>query len=334
MPRKRRNHPYDDLPGLFDEFEDNRRGAAPSRPAAAGVQANTPLIGGREGAAPLLSPIDFISFGSGSSGNCAYIGDRDGGFLIDAGIEPNNVFTALARNGIQPEMVHGIILTHDHGDHIRYVYSTVRRYRHLLVYCTPKTLGGIMRRHNISRRLTDYHKPVYKEFEFRIGNFSITPFDVSHDGTDNVGYFIRSGHHTFTIATDLGCITERVDHYMRLARYIMVEANYDEEMLRRGSYPEYLKARIVADNGHLDNRVTADFLAGIYTDGLRAVFLCHLSHDNNTPELATETVRRALLAAHPSLTIGDGTHSLASRDAALQLLPLPRFTPTPLFRFH
>ena len=276
----------------------------------------------------------FMSFGSGSSGNCSYIGDRESGFLIDAGVEVNRVADALRANGISMEKVKGICLTHDHGDHIRDVYSLLRRYRHMHVYCTPKAFNGILRRHNVSRRIKDYHVPVYKEFAFKIGNFEITPFEVMHDGADNSGFYITGGDCRFAIATDLGCISERVDHYMRLANHIVIEANYDLGMLREGRYPEYLKARIEASNGHLDNKVTAKFISEIYTPELRLVSLCHLSHDNNTPEKAIGAVSSALSAIGVD-RIGDGTLNLSSTDCSdspqIHLVALPRFDASPLY---
>lgn len=275
----------------------------------------------------------FMSFGSGSSGNCSYIGDRNGGFLIDAGVEVAKVVESLRRNGVSMDKVAGICLTHDHGDHIRDVYGLLRRYRHLRVFCTPKTLNGILRRHNVSRRIKDYHAPIYKEFPFRIGNFEVTAFEVMHDGADNAGYFITHGDVKFAVATDLGCISERVNHYMRLATHIMIEANYDLRMLREGRYPEYLKARIEADNGHLDNRVTARFLSEIYTPKLRNVFLCHLSHDNNTPEKAVETVAAALASVGVS-NLGNGFNCLSDPSLPppqMHLVALPRFESSPLY---
>lgn len=311
--------------GLFDEIE--------AVDAQMPGNARLPQDSGQESASA-DSDIFFMSFGSGSSGNCSYVGDETGGFLIDAGVDPKTVLSELRRNGVSPEMVRGVILTHDHGDHVRYVYAMVRACRHVLVYCTPKALSGIMRRHNVSRRLYDYHRPVYKEFPFKIGAFEITAFEVSHDGTDNAGYFIRRGDHTFAVATDLGCITDRVNHYMRRARYVVLEANYDAGMLAAGSYPEFLKARIAAFNGHLDNEVAGKFLADIYTPYLRAVFLCHLSHDNNTPEVALAAVSSALVSAHPDLTIGDGSNSVEDRAAPFHLVALPRYDATPLYRLR
>lgn len=273
-------------------------------------------------------PIYFISFGSGSSGNCSYIGDKRSGFLIDAGIEGKYVEDTLMSHGISMERVRGICLTHDHGDHVRYIYSIIRAHRHLKIYCTPKVLNGILRRHSISRRIKDYHRAIYKEFEFGIGNFTLTPFEVLHDGTDNCGFFISHGDTKMAVATDLGCISPRVEHYMSQADFVVLESNYDREMLINGHYHDHLKARIIADHGHLDNVDSAKFLANIYRPEMRYAFLCHLSQDNNTPELTEQTHRRILAEAHPELTIGDGTQENVTE---LQLVPLPRSQATPLY---
>lgn len=279
------------------------------------------------------STLSFMSFGSGSSGNCAYIGDETGGVLIDAGIEPDEVKAALKANGLSMNDIKGICLTHDHSDHVRYVYSLVRKHQHIGVYCTPRILQGLLRRHSISRRLKDYYKPIYKEFSFRIGNFEITPFDVSHDGSDNVGFFITCGDHRFAVATDLGCITDRVEYYMRQAHHIMIESNYDADMLRTGPYPLYLKSRIAAATGHLDNAVTARFVASLAGGPLRNIFLCHLSHDNNLPDIAVEAVRTALIEAGAG-GVGDASGSPEARECAVQLMALPRFDATPLMKLR
>ncbi len=271
----------------------------------------------------------FISFGSGSSGNCAYIGTREEGVLIDAGVDPKVVSEKLHNNGLSMSCVKGICLTHDHGDHVRYVYAFVRKNSHIGIFCTPRTLNGMLRRHSISRRIKDYHRPIYKEFPFTAGGLNITAFEVSHDGTDNAGFFLTRGNHRFAVATDLGCITPRVEYYMRQAQYIMIESNYDAEMLRTGKYAMYLKARIVADSGHLDNVVTGKFLAQIMSPQITHVFLCHLSQDNNTPELAVDVVRQALIESGCN-DIGDGSAPVAP-DGQLQLMPLPRFDASTLY---
>ena len=251
--------------------------------------------------------VKFISFGSGSSGNCAYIGTRAGGILIDS--------------------IKGIILTHDHSDHVKYAYSLLRRRTSTLLYCTPKTLNGLLRRHNISRRIKDYHHAIYKEFPFEVAGMTVTPFETSHDGSDNVGFSISAEGLTFVVTTDTGYITERADYYMRRANYLMIESDYDLDMLRRGRYPEYLKARIISDTGHLDNMVTARYLADIWTPVLREVYLCHLSQDNNAPEIALAAVRERLAERNISVV----TDVSVVSGETLRLSALPRFKSSPLY---
>lgn len=272
----------------------------------------------------------FISFGSGSSGNSAYIGDSSQGMLIDAGIDDTLVADTLARNGIPMSAVKGILITHDHGDHVHYLYRILRKNRVIPLFCTPRALNGMLRRHSISRRLKDYHRPIYKEIPFDVGPFKITAFEVSHDGSDNVGYHISCRDHTFVIATDLGFASDRVIHYASQANYLMLESNYDRQMLINGSRPEYLKARILSDRGHMDNTATAALLRDIWTPRMTHIFLCHLSEDNNTPEIALRHSIAALLEAGAS-RVGDGSESLAAREAPVQLVALPRFDPTTLF---
>lgn len=285
----------------------------------------------REGIALAGTVLRFISFGSGSSGNSAYLGDGRAGILIDAGVDIDRIEKGLSAHGIDLRSVSGVCLTHDHSDHVRYVYSLVRRYPHIAIFCTPRVLNGLLRRHSISRRVKDFHRPIYKEFTFNpAAGFKVTAFEVSHDGLDNAGFFVEhtpSGQN-FAIATDLGCITDRVDHYMRLADYVMLESNYDACMLAEGPYPARLKARIAADNGHLDNVVTGDFLAQIYTPALKNVFLCHLSQDNNTPELALRTVSQRLeMAGIAEVSI----ESTPASNGQLRIVALPRYEASELF---
>lgn len=341
MARNRRRFDTYRQPGLFDKV--------PAEPAAVSDEPQPVVTGG---VVPSLVPppplsesplgelarpnsvnrLKFISFGSGSSGNCAYIGDDRSGILIDAGVDTAHVAGELRRQGISMDKVRGIILTHDHGDHTRFAYNILRNNRHMALYATPRAFNGMLRRHSVSRRIKDYHQPVYKEIAFHIDNFSIIPFEVMHDGTDNVGFFISAagGTFRFVVATDLGVISERAHFYMSQATALMLESNYDAVMLRDGHYPEYLKARIIADNGHLDNAAAAAWLRENYTPQLRHIFLCHLSHDNNTPEIALASARQALLDAGAA-SVGDGTMSLESRQAPVQLVALPRFDPSPMY---
>lgn len=278
-------------------------------------------------------PIHYMSFGSGSSGNSCYIGTPEGGVIVDAGVKADVIVAALKANGVDMRTVKGVCLTHDHSDHVRYAYSLLRAHKHLHLYCTLRVLNAILRRHGISKRIKEYHKPIFKEIPFSVAGFEITAFDVPHDASDNAGFhFLAPSGKSFVMATDLGAVTERARHYMSRANYLMIEANYDKEMLRHGPYPEYLKVRIATDHGHMDNVDTAALLREIGGEHLRHVFLCHLSNDNNTPEKALAAARDGLEAC--GLTVGEGNETIADRKAQVQLQALPRFQPTRWYVFH
>lgn len=276
--------------------------------------------------------LHYISFASGSSGNSCYVGTDEGGIVIDAGIRADQIEDILRRHGVSMRHVKALLLTHDHSDHVRYSYNLLRNNRHLSLYCTPRVLNGLLRRHSISKRIKDYHTPIFKEIPFKVAGMEITAFDVPHDGSDNMGFSIEFRGHRFVLATDLGSVTERARFYMSQANYLVIEANYDSDMLRLGRYPEYLKARIRAYNGHLDNEDTAAFLSDIVNPELKYVFLCHLSQDNNTPAKAVAAVRRALEGA--GITVGGTEERISDRNAAVKLMALPRFEPTRWFIFR
>lgn len=278
------------------------------------------------------SHLHFISFGSGSSGNSCYIGTPKGGIIVDAGVAPDTISSELARNGVRMNMVKGLLLTHDHSDHVRYAYNLLRNNKHMRVFCTPRVLTGLLRRHSISKRIKEYHQPIFKEIPFNILDFTITAFEVPHDGTDNMGFAIDFGDKHFVLATDLGAVTDRARHYMSKANYLVIESNYDLTMLRNGRYPEYLKARIQTQSGHMDNTDTAAFLKEIVNPELKYIFLCHLSQDNNTPANALRAVRSALEEAGKA--VGNAENTISDRRADVQLMVLPRFDASPWFTFR
>ena len=277
----------------------------------------------REEAPEEWKAFNFVSFGSGSSGNCAFLGNENGGVLIDAGVDPEHVYRDLEANGIRLSKVKGILLTHDHADHIRYAYKIVRENKHMRIYCTPRLMGGLLRHHNVSNRIKDYQVSIFKEIPFFLAGMKITAFDTSHDAIDNMGFIFEAGGKNFVVATDMGIITERAKHYMCQANYLMIESNYDRKMLDTGRYPEYLKARVRSEKGHLDNKVAAEFVAQHHHSGLKWVFLCHLSNDNNTPEIALENMRKML--EENNLSVGDGSFAALEREKDIQVYALPRY---------
>lgn len=316
MTRRRQKYRQsfsDDQPGLFDMPDDGGEDTL-------------------EGLAPeslsVPETLRFMSFGSGSSGNCSYLGTPSCGILIDSGCDNNRVLAELAANSVDPLTIRGILLTHDHGDHVRYAYAILRRFKHMRLYATPKAMTGLLRRHNMSRRIKDYHTPIYKEFPFKIGPFTITAFETSHDGTDNAGFYVEGAGTSFVVATDTGTITSRADFYIRQTKNLMIEANYDAEMLRTGRYPVYLKARIASAAGHMDNADTARYLAAVTpATGFRRIFLCHLSQDNNTPQKALSAVRNALEEAGVEVATASVA---ASFDERLHIAVLPRLESSPM----
>ena len=283
----------------------------------------------------------FISFGSGSSGNCAYLGTPRGGILIDAGIrEPvkyhrkkknperqdvltlDQAFVELERNGVSRDMVKGVLLTHAHQDHMRCLYAAVSRLR-CSVYCTMGVMSQMLQRCRISSRIRDYHVPIFKEIPFRVLDLEITPFETMHD-VKSAGFSIEYEGERFVVATDMGVITERAAYYMSRANYLMIECNYDHDMLVNGRYPQMLKDRVLGERGHLDNVVSARFVADNYHEDLHYVFMCHLSKDNNTEEIALSTMRQALESR--GLSVGDGSNSAGQSSCDIQICALPRYT--------
>lgn len=276
--------------------------------------------------------IYYLSLASGSSGNSCYIGTSKGGVIIDAGIRADEIEAKIKANGIDIKKVHGVLLTHDHADHVKYAYSLVRNNRHMKVFCTNRVLNALLRHHGMSKRIKDYHVAIFKEIPFKTGDMEITAFEVPHDGTDNMGYSISSQGRNFVLATDMGEVHARARHYMSLADYLVIESNYDLPMLIRGRYPEFLKARIQTERGHMDNDATAGFIKEIYSKRLRHIFLCHLSKDNNLPEIAYQKVRTAL--EEVGAKIGNGMETLEDREADVQLTVLPRHEATRLYVFR
>lgn len=265
--------------------------------------------------------VKFICLASGSSGNCFYLGTDTYGILIDAGIPVRTIKAALKEVDLNFESIMAVFVTHDHADHIKSLGTLGEKYN-IPIYATRTTHTGINRNYCMTQKLVSCMRYVEKEETLRLRDLHITPFEVPHDGTDNVGYSIRIDDKQFCFITDIGHITPTVAAHIAEANYLIIEANYDEEMLAHGPYPQYLKERISGPNGHLSNKATATFLAENITEHLKYVWLCHLSRENNHPELAYKTVEWALR----------GVGLIPGKD--LYLAALKRTTPSELFVFE
>jgi len=231
--------------------------------------------------------LNFCSLSSGSSGNCYYLGNDFHGILIDAGIPGTSVRKFLERMNISMKTIMGILITHEHIDHIRGLELLTRKFS-LPVFTTHKIRSSILQFQNLAPSATILEIPLKKKFN--VAGFDIEAFPVCHDAPETIGFHISAGHRKITIATDLGHICENAAPYIKAANLLVIESNYDEQMLVNGQYPYFLKKRIRSDYGHLGNHQASAFLAENISDNLSHICLAHLSKNNNTPKKALETL--------------------------------------------
>lgn len=238
--------------------------------------------------------LKFISFGSGSSGNCYFLYTETDGLMIDVGVGFRFLKKRFHEYGLSLSRINNILVTHDHADHIKSVGSLSHEIEKP-VYTTHKVHVGIGKNYSVKNKIEPAMASMLAEdVPLQIGEFMVTPFHVPHDSTDNVGYKIVCEAVTFVLITDAGHITDHMKEIIGEADYLVIEANHDEEMLMKGSYPQHLKTRIMGPNGHLCNKACAVAIAENANPQLRCVWLCHLSEENNHPELARKTVEQGL----------------------------------------
>jgi phosphoribosyl 1,2-cyclic phosphodiesterase len=237
--------------------------------------------------------MNFCSLSSGSSGNCYYIGNEFHGILIDAGISATSIRKFLKNMDISIQTIMGILITHNHSDHIRGLEVLTRKHN-IPVFTTHRIWESILTpQRNISR---DCIREIPLQKKFHLAGFDIEAFPIFHDAPETIGVQICAGDKKITIATDLGHICQTAAPYIKEANLLVLESNYDEEMLVNGGYPYYLKTRIQSDHGHLGNHQTSDFLAEIINDSISYICLAHLSKNNNTPEKALQTLQETFLS--------------------------------------
>lgn len=268
--------------------------------------------------------LNFVSFGSGSSGNCSFLYTEDDGLILDAGVGVRTLKKYLKNYGLSLFGASAMLITHDHADHVRSVGCLSNDYN-LPVYTTHGVHEGIYKNWSVRKKIIpDLKRFVEKNVPFEIGPFTITPFGVPHDSTDNVGYEIKYKDVSFVLMTDIGHLTDEMKHYISTANYLVIEADYEKAMLESGPYPEHLKKRILGPYGHQSNMECALALAENATPTLKHVWLCHLSDENNHPDLALKTVKQVL--REHGIVAGD------DNGADFKLDVLKRKTPSEIYK--
>ncbi len=250
------------------------------------------------------------SLGSGSSGNATYISDGRTSVLVDAGFSGIEIEKRMKSIGALAEKLNGIIVTHEHSDHIKGAGILSRRYK-LPVYISKQTHKAA------NDKLGNLEKVHYFDCgsEFNIGGLKVHPFPISHDAADPAGFTIRKNGTKLGIATDLGIATALVKERLKGSSLVIVEANHDPDMLIKGPYPWHLKQRIKGRCGHLSNDDSKSLVKAILHKKLEHVILGHLSMENNDPEKALSVVGQALSGAKAKL-------SLAVQDRCGQMIYL------------
>lgn len=223
---------------------------------------------------------------SGSKGNCTYIETNNMKILIDLGTSARYVEESLNKIGVDPKEIDAIFLTHTHTDHISGLRVFLKKYK------TQVYLTEIMK--SELDKLVVIPNYEYIETEINIKDLNITPVKTSHDTEDSQGYVFENEKHSIAHITDTGYINFKNYEYLRNKEIYIIESNHDIELLMNGKYPYYLKQRILGDSGHLSNNQCAEYLSKLIGDKTRHVILIHLSEDNNTEEIAYNTLNEML----------------------------------------
>ncbi len=264
--------------------------------------------------------MQLYSIASGSSGNCIYLGEEDGGILIDAGISRKRIVTGLERKGLSLDDIKAIFITHEHSDHISGLGPVLRK-NPIPVYATADTVSAIWEKTNMNNISPELFHSIRPEEEIEAGEMLVRPFSISHDAVDPVCYTVEKQGKRAAVATDMGCFDDTIIRVLGQCDSVLIEANHDINMLQVGPYPYSLKMRILGNKGHLSNTSCADLIKEILHKDLKHLVLGHLSRENNFPQLAYRTVLDELEKTETWGAL-DTRLMVASRDEPTELLKI------------
>lgn len=261
----------------------------------------------------------LCSIASGSSGNCIFVGSDSSSLLIDAGISGKRVEAGLKTIDRSPRELDGILVTHEHSDHIQGLGVLARKYG-IPIYTTRGTAQAILEAGKIGKLPEGIFREVREDEFFTVGDLSVQPFRISHDAAQPVGFRVHHAGRAVAVATDMGIYDDYIVENLKGVNALLLEANHDERMLQAGSYPYYLKRRIAGNRGHLSNTTAGQLLCRILGDQLHTILLGHLSRENNYEALAYETVCAEVTMGNTPYKSGDFHIAVAKRDCISELI--------------
>lgn len=263
--------------------------------------------------------MELLSIASGSSGNCIMVGNQNSHLLIDAGISGKRIEAGLNAYGHKTSEMKGILITHEHIDHIGGLGVISRKYG-LPIYATEKTKQAVLKTKSVGKIDESLFRVITPDEIFFAGGLEVEPVRISHDAADPVAYIVKDGGKSAGVVTDLGMYDSYIVEKLKGLNLLLLEANHDIHMLEMGSYPYPLKQRILGKTGHLSNECCGQLLTEVLHDGFGAVMLGHLSKENNYAELAYETVRLEISMGECPYKGDDFPLYVAERDCVSELL--------------
>lgn len=233
----------------------------------------------------------FCSLFSGSSGNCSLVQTASTKILIDVGESSKKICDALASINVEPSSINGILITHEHSDHIKGLSVFSSKFN-IPVYANLETWEAMPKQ---KEKVLECNQKLFSFSHFFIGDIEISPFSIPHDAANPCGFNIFHDNKKMSIATDIGHMSNEIINHLAKSSFLLLEANYEPEILKCSSYPYLLKERIKGPNGHLSNSDAGKTISYLMNFGLCNAMLGHLSKENNFPELAYKTVVEELI---------------------------------------
>jgi phosphoribosyl 1,2-cyclic phosphodiesterase len=255
----------------------------------------------------------MCSIASGSSGNCIYIGTEATHLLVDVGISCKKTVEGLNQLGVSGKDLDGILITHEHSDHISGLGVMCRKFG-IPIYATKGTISEIKNTSSLGAIDNSLFNEIKADEKFILKDITVNPMRISHDAAQPVAYRFQYGDKRMAVATDLGTYDDYTIDCLQGMDALLLEANHDINMLQVGPYPYALKQRILGKKGHLSNELSGKLLSRLLNDNLKTVFLGHLSKENNLAELAYETVRLEISMADNPYKPDDFPIYVASRS--------------------